>query len=98
MSVNFRFDKKLPVFLRPYTACGVYTRALNQGVEILQRRKDYPSAVDLLKKLLSQDCYCQHYRGHWWERLALNYDTHLKKPDLVILNCDFHFLRSGSKF
>lgn len=79
-----KFDKKLPVFLRPYTACGVYTRVFNQGVEILQRRKDYPAAVDLLKKLLSQGCYCQHYRGHWWERLALNYDIHLKKQDLAL--------------
>lgn len=83
-----KFDKKLPVFLRPYTACGVYTRVFNQGVEILQRRKDYTAAVDLLKKLLSQGCYCQHYRGHWWERLALNYDIHLKKQDMALQAVD----------
>lgn len=23
------------------------------------------------------------YRGHWWERLALNYDAHLKNPEKV---------------
>ncbi|XP_060082746.1 fanconi-associated nuclease 1-like [Ylistrum balloti] len=75
-----KHDQNLPDFLRSYTACGVFVRVMNQGVEVLQRRKDYTQAVRLLEKLLSQHMYCVTYRGHWWERLALNYDAHLKQP------------------
>ncbi|XP_033750613.1 fanconi-associated nuclease 1-like [Pecten maximus] len=78
-SAVLRHDINLPDFLRSYTACGVCVRVMNQGVEILQRRKNYTQAVQLLEKLLSQQTYCVTYRGHWWERLALNYDAHLKQ-------------------
>ena len=77
------YDKTIPDFLRPFTAFSVYTRILNQGVELLQRRKDYQGAVSLLRKLLGQRVYCVDYRGHWWERLALNYDAHLKNSEKV---------------
>lgn len=62
-------------------------------MELLQRRKDYKEAVSLLRKLLGQKVYCVDYRGHWWERLALNYDAHLKNPEKV-----FPFLVHVSKF
>lgn len=78
------YDKTLPEFLRPFTSFSVYTRILNQGVELLQRRKDYKEAVSLLRKLLGQKVYCVDYRGHWWERLALNYDAHLKNPEKAL--------------
>lgn len=77
------YDKTLPDFLRPFTALSVYTRIINQGVELLQRRKEYTQAVSVLRKLLSQQVYCVDYRGHWWERLALNYDAHLKNQEKV---------------
>lgn len=80
------YDKTIPDFLRPFTAFSVYTRILNQGVELLQRRKDYQGAVSLLRKLLGQRVYCVDYRGHWWERLALNYDAHLKNSEKVPYN------------
>ncbi|XP_021345966.1 fanconi-associated nuclease 1-like isoform X2 [Mizuhopecten yessoensis] len=94
-------DESLPVFLRSYTACGVFVRVLNQGVEILQRRKDYTQAVQLLEKLLSQQIYCVTYRGHWWERLAINYDAHLKQPAKA-LKCigeglEDEYLRTGHR-
>lgn len=81
--ICYSYDKTLPEFLRPFTSFSVYTRILNQGVELLQRRKDYREAVSLLRKLLGQKVYCVDYRGHWWERLALNYDAHLKNPEKV---------------
>ncbi|XP_061172918.1 fanconi-associated nuclease 1-like [Saccostrea echinata] len=77
-------DKTLPHFLRPFTAFSVYTRIINQGVELLQRRKEYTGAVSVLRKLLSQQVYCTDYRGHWWERLALNYDAHLKNQEKAL--------------
>ncbi|XP_056021881.1 fanconi-associated nuclease 1-like isoform X2 [Ostrea edulis] len=78
------YDKTLPDFLRPFTALSVYTRIINQGVELLQRRKEYTQAVAVLRKLLSQQVYCVDYRGHWWERLALNYDAHLKNQEKAL--------------
>nr|KAG5688741.1 hypothetical protein BaRGS_002065 [Batillaria attramentaria] len=72
-------DKTLPEFLRYYTAGSVLVRLLNQGIEILQRRKDYLAAVTLIRELLSQDVYNLDLHGFWWERLALNLDVHLKQ-------------------
>ncbi|GFO40842.1 fanconi-associated nuclease 1, partial [Plakobranchus ocellatus] len=73
-----RWNKKLPDFLRSFTATSVVYRLLSQGIEILQRKKDFTAAVTLLNTLLDQKDYCCSYRGYWWERLALNLDTHLK--------------------
>ncbi|RUS87029.1 hypothetical protein EGW08_005182 [Elysia chlorotica] len=76
-----RWNKNLPDYLRAFTATSVIYRLLSQGIEVLQRRKDFTGAVDLLKSLLGQEYYCCTYRGYWWERLALNLDAHLKKPE-----------------
>ncbi|XP_064620934.1 fanconi-associated nuclease 1-like [Lineus longissimus] len=75
------FELSLPTFLRVYTAGSVYIRVLNQGVEVLQKVKKYAEANEVLEELLNQSLHCQHYRGHWWDRLALNLDQHLKSPD-----------------
>ena len=58
-------------------------RLLSQGIEILQRRKDYTAAVTLIRELLSQHVYDQDLRGYWWDRLALNLDVHLKQQEQV---------------
>lgn len=73
----------MPLFLRSYTAGNIYTRIHNQGVEILQRLKKYGEAVKLLEELLAQMAYCPEYRGHWYDRLALNLDAHLKSQRKV---------------
>ena len=90
----FRWDSKLPLFLRSYTAGTVYTRIDNQGVEILQRLKKYKEAVKLLEELLSQALYCPEYRGHWYDRLALNLDAHLKSQGKVY-NKKKHFEKAA---
>lgn len=72
--------EKLPEFLRCFTAQWTYTRLRSLEVEILQRLKNYKKAVEILQELLSQRMYCTSRRGHWWERLALNMDQHLKDP------------------
>lgn len=73
------WDRGLSEFLRYYTAGSVLVRLLHQGIEILQRRKDYTTAVSLIRELLSQDVYNLDLHGFWWERLALNLDAHLKQ-------------------
>ncbi|KAL8595789.1 hypothetical protein ACOMHN_012208 [Nucella lapillus] len=75
-----QWDRGLPEFLRSYTAGSVLVRLLNQGVEILQRRKEYGTAVALLRDLLGQGVYKGDLHGYWWDRLALNLDVHLKQP------------------
>lgn len=74
------YCKNLPEFLRSFSAQWVYTRLRSLEVEVLQRLKNYSKAVDILRELLNQKVYCQSRRGHWWERLALNVDQHLKDP------------------
>ncbi|XP_041371877.1 fanconi-associated nuclease 1-like [Gigantopelta aegis] len=75
-----RWDSNLPCFLCLCSAGFVLVRVLSQGIEILQRQKDYSGAISLIHQLLDQLVYCCDYRGYWWERLALNLDVHLKKP------------------
>lgn len=81
----YRWDRKLPQFLRLYTAGCVYTRIDNLGVEILQRLKLYTKAASLLEQLLAHDLYCIQYRGHWYERLAINLEAHLKSVEKVFV-------------
>ncbi|XP_076465287.1 fanconi-associated nuclease 1-like [Babylonia areolata] len=78
------WDSKLPAFLRYYTAGSVLVRLMNQGIEILQRRKEYPVAVSLIRELLAQTVYNGDLHGYWWDRLALNLDVHLKRPEQAL--------------
>lgn len=81
----YRRDRHLPEFLRYYTAGSVAVRLMSQGIEILQRRKDYMGTVELIQVLLDQNIYNSDLRGYWWDRLALNLDVHLKKQEQVIV-------------
>ena len=49
--------------------------------EILQRLHKYDEANDLFDFLLhKQEAYLLSYRAKWFERVALNYESHLKNP------------------
>ncbi|GFR33506.1 hypothetical protein TNCT_126071 [Trichonephila clavata] len=74
----------LPTFLKRYTSFHVYVRCMTQGVEALQRLRQYKEAVSLLKRLLKQTVYCQDYKGRWYDRLALNLEQHLKQPEKAL--------------
>ncbi|XP_037073974.1 fanconi-associated nuclease 1-like [Pollicipes pollicipes] len=76
-----RFDAALPLFLRKFTAVSILMYVWTKGVELLQRRKDYEGAVRLLRALLAQRTYLPDYRGLWHDRLALNLQQHLRRPD-----------------
>jgi len=73
-------DLDLPIFLRRYTAGSVYVYTFNKRIEALQCLKKYQEAVDLIRMLINQDVYLLTHRGHWYERLALNLEQHLKEP------------------
>ncbi|GIY12663.1 hypothetical protein CDAR_484501 [Caerostris darwini] len=74
----------LPPFLKRYTSFHVYVRCMTQGVETLQRLRQYKEAVSLLRKLLKQTVFCQDYKGRWYDRLALNLEQHLKQPEKAL--------------
>lgn len=73
--------KKLPNFLRNQTPGHVYTRCLHHIVTILEQQRQYSIAVEVLNMIYGQDTFCQHYKGRWLERLAINYESHLKRHD-----------------
>ncbi|KAI8508095.1 Fanconi-associated nuclease 1 [Branchiostoma belcheri] len=76
-----RYDAILPPFLRCYTASWVYTGVLSRGVEVYEKLRRYGEAVDLLNNLLSDSLYCPDSHGRWYDRLALNLESHLKQPE-----------------
>ena len=78
-------DLELPLFLRRFTAGSVYISLLNKRIEALQCLKKYREAVDLLQMLIDQDVYLLTHRGHWYDRIALNLETHLKDHKKVIM-------------
>ncbi|KAG4066300.1 hypothetical protein HA402_000524 [Bradysia odoriphaga] len=73
-------DLLLPNYLRNQTAGHIFTRCLNHLVAVLEQLKDHARAVEVLRLIYLQEVYCQHYKGKWLERLAIDLDKHLKQP------------------
>ena len=69
----------IPVFLQKYTALSVIIVALNKAVDLLEKMKKYEEAIELIKKMLDLQILPK-FRGHWYERLSLDLDSHLKRP------------------
>ena len=69
----------IPVFLQKYTALSVIIVALNKAVDLLEKMKKYEEAIILIKKMLDLQILPK-FRGHWYERLSLDLDSHLKRP------------------
>ncbi len=70
----------LPRFLRRFTRGAVLAYVLTKGIEVLERQKSYGEVVGLIEFLLAQETYLPHYHGHWYERLVLDLDLHLRRP------------------
>ena len=51
--------------LRRYTPGWSAVQILSYGVDLLERRKDFASAVKLLDELLTQQIFCLGARGKW---------------------------------
>lgn len=75
--------KNLPRYAQHHTPVSVYIRIKNFMFEILQRLKNYKQACSVLEDLLLEDISTSK-RGYWYERLALNYEQHLKNPGKAI--------------
>ena len=52
---------------------------LNLVVEVLEKKRKYREACSLLFLLVGSEDLGNSKRGHWFERLALNLDFHLKR-------------------
>lgn len=83
-SSNLWLWRQLPVYLRCFTAGWVYTIVRCRGVEVLQRLHMYTEAVVELRNLLDQSDFCPENRGHWWDRLSLNLQQHLRQPEQAV--------------
>uniref|UniRef100_A0A914RKH0 Fanconi-associated nuclease n=1 Tax=Parascaris equorum TaxID=6256 RepID=A0A914RKH0_PAREQ len=62
----------------------LFSRCISHGIEALQRQRKYKEAVDWLQHLLNNKdakMFLMDARGSWWDRLALNLDSHLKQRD-----------------
>ena len=64
-------------FARPFRAASVYAECAHYGARVLEREKRFTQANALYCKLLSMPFDAER-RGAWWNRLALNLETHLK--------------------
>jgi len=75
-------DSNLPIYLRNFTPGATYCKFISMyAFEVLQKLKLYKEANDLFEFLISkQNVYSLSTRGKWFERLALNYEAHLKNP------------------
>jgi hypothetical protein len=75
------FDSSLSdpahAFARRFRAASVYASACHYGARVLEREKRFEDANALYMRLLSTPLL-PHRRGAWWNRLALNLETHAR--------------------
>lgn len=79
--VTYSHVQSLPVFLRNATAGHVLLRCLSHLIGAFETLKNYEMAVKLCKMLVGQDVVCLSYKGKFYERLAIDLERHLKKPN-----------------
>lgn len=76
----------MPDFLRRFTACSCYIRAVGGSVDVFKKWEDtLGEAEACLELLLSQRLVSRHRRGQWFEQLALLYQHNFKDNVKVIL-------------
>lgn len=80
-------DSQLPLFLRNFTATGIYLRCLHNCLTALERSRKYLEYLELLETLFSQSIYGIRYRPHWYLRASLIADHHLKNQTLSSKLC-----------
>ena len=78
-----QFNQFEDSFLVQYSAGWVCARTLSHGVDAMEKSRHYGRACELLQLLLDQEVFCCSWRGHWWERLALDRDHHLHQRNKV---------------
>lgn len=95
-------DSLLPIYLRNQTPGHVFTRCLNHLVTVLEQKKSHGKAVEVLRLIYLQDVYCPYYKGKWLERLAIDLDKHLKKPqealDMIVNGLKNTEIKAGFRY
>lgn len=96
------FDRTLPRYLRRFTAGHILVRALGTLASYLENKKLHYEAINILEKLINQEIYCLDGRGKWYERLAIDYEKHLKKPETaklyLIQGLGDEYVRGGPRY
>jgi len=94
--------KALPLYLRNQTAGHILTRCLSHTVSSLEQSKDHSKAIDILTRLLDQNCFCHPYRGKWYERIIIDEERHLKNPsgavNAIVIGLQDDLVTSYMKF
>jgi tetratricopeptide (TPR) repeat protein len=84
-NIKSAFERGNSLFLLRFSAGWVYASVLTVGVSFLEKMKDFHKAIEYLELLLDSP-YCPNRRGHWWNRLALNFE-HIGRKDKAIEIC-----------
>lgn len=80
-----RDSAQRPLFFARFTAGWLYASMGTVAASILEKRRDYAAAVDLLRLLLGGNA-CPARRGAWWTRLSINLE-HMKVSKIVQRAC-----------
>lgn len=84
-SIQYNCDcRPSSLFWMQFSAGSICVRVLSACVECLEKLRDYGEANRLLEMCLRQTVFGRHRRGHWWERLVLNLDSHLRESSKVM--------------
>eukprot|EP00049_Salpingoeca_infusionum_P016505 m.338589 g.338589 ORF g.338589 m.338589 type:complete len:1178 (-) comp16086_c0_seq11:173-3706(-) len=70
-----------------FTADAVLTRIRALYVELLESQHEHELAVEELHCLLRQNSFSLSSRGRWFDRLSINYNTHLNSPQAALHTC-----------
>ena len=71
-------DETIPPFLQQYDARWLYSVMATVGIGLLERQKDYRTAIERIQQLLGGH-YCPERRGYWWTRLSVDFE-HVGRP------------------
>ena len=88
------YEATIPLHLRRYVATSLHAYAVWKMGEAYEKQRKYPEAVKVMEILVAQDVYIPYYKGKIFDRLALDYGTHLKNLD----KASFFFFESNNSY
>lgn len=74
----FDYSTHEPPFFMQYNSKWVYSVMATIGIGILEKKKEYRTAIERLQQLLGGH-YCSEKRGYWWIRLSTDLE-HIGRP------------------
>ena len=82
-SPSYAHTETIPSYLRNATAGHVYLRCLTHMIAAFEAKRKYHEAVNVCRILLRQNVFCLSYKGKFYERMVIDLEKHLKKPDVA---------------